>query len=419
MVRTKPEMGSTPSRGFRLRAVPFLLAVPLIAVPTVAYLVVFAGSQAGGLPVAQGSTGGTFHPIAGEFEPDETELEGCSADSACLEQAFGNVSYRQGPRRALALFEQRMAADPAVERGCHRIAHTIGSAALKRFDGNIARTFSQGSPTCVSGYYHGILERSFLGITTKARLVEVARSLCAGGELRRRGFLDYQCRHGLGHGLMIQTGYDLPLTLSVCARLGTGWDRKACASGSFMENIDTRFGYRSPWLDDEDPLYPCERLGMLDQHSCYLRASWRILTLSGGDFRSTAAGCAELGTWARTCFRGYGRDAAEDARYAPVKIRRLCKIAREGREDCLLGAARTIANASGARGIQPAAALCEGAARAARAACFSGVGLVIGMLHPTDASRSAACARITRAYQRACAMAAIAEVDSSGRDSWG
>jgi len=412
-------MRSTRSRSPLVRALPFLLAVPLIAVPVVAYLVLSEGSHGGRLPLAQGSSGGTFHPIAGEFEPDETELEDCGADSACLEQAFGNVSYRLGPRRALTLFEQRMAADPAVEKGCHRIAHAIGSAALERFDGNVARTFSQGSPTCVSGYYHGILERSFLGITSKARLVEVARSLCAEGELRRRGFLDYQCRHGLGHGLMIQTGYDLPLTLSVCARLGTGWDRKACASGSFMENIDTRFGYRSPWLDDEDPLYPCTRLRLRDQHSCYLRASWRILVSNDGDFAKTAAACARLGGWARTCFRGYGRDAAEGVRYAPDKIRRLCRFAGADQGDCLRGAARTIANASGARGIEPATVLCNRAPRSERADCFSGVGLVVGMLYPTSRSRQSACGRITREHREACTKAASAEVDPSGREAWG
>ncbi|TFH19625.1 MAG: hypothetical protein E4H03_13545, partial [Myxococcales bacterium] len=227
-------MGSTPTRGTLLRALPFVLAVPVIVGVAVAYLVLSAGGQGGPLPVAQGSIGGMFHPVAGEFEPDTTTLEDCRADTGCLMQAFGNIAYRRGPKPALALFEERLATDPEVEKNCHRIVHTIGSAAFKRYRGSVARTFSQGSATCVSGYYHGILERAFLGISSTAHLVAVARSLCAGGDLRRRGFLDYQCRHGLGHGLMIQTGYDLPLTLSVCARLGTGWDRKACASGSFM-----------------------------------------------------------------------------------------------------------------------------------------------------------------------------------------
>ena len=250
-------MHKTASRGFIKRVLPIGLAVPLLVVPVVAYLALSTGSGRG-LPVAQGSSGGTLHPLAGDFQPSETELADCDGESTCLEQAFGNLSFRKGPKVALAVFESRIAVDPEVEKNCHRIAHTIGSAALERFDGNVAKTFSLGAATCVSGYYHGILERAFLGVSSKSELGKIARLLCLGGGMRRRGFLDYQCRHGLGHGLMIQTGYDLPLALSLCASLGTGWDDRACAGGAFMENLDTRFGFRSAWLDDEDPLYPCE-----------------------------------------------------------------------------------------------------------------------------------------------------------------
>ncbi len=63
-----------------------------------------------------------------------------------------------------------------------------------------------------------------------------------------------------------------------------------------MENINTRFGFRSPWLDETDPLYPCARVSAEDRRSCYLRASWRILTLEEGSFERTAAACARLGT---------------------------------------------------------------------------------------------------------------------------
>ena len=412
-------MPSSNPRRFIARALPILLVVPLVLVSGVAYLVIFDNSQGERLPVAQGSIGGSFHPLAGKFEPDTTQLEGCDGRYSCLEQAFGNIAFRAGPKAALVLFTERLARDAAVNKDCHRIAHFIGAAALERFSGNVAKTFAQGSPVCVSGYYHGILERAFLGISSKAGLARVARSLCVADGMRRRGFLDYQCRHGLGHGLMIQTGYDLPLALSICAGLGSGWDHKACAGGVFMENINTRFGVRSPWLDDEEPLYPCERVGKRDLRSCYLRASWRILTLAGGSFEKTASACARLGVWARTCFQGYGRDAAETARYTVEKIRPLCRLARGGEDDCLLGAARTIANASGPPGIAPARALCEGAPQANRGACFSGIGVVLGMLQPTRESRRAACARVTRSHVNRCAAAADAEVDPSGEASWG
>ncbi len=406
-------------KSFLVRALPFALAIPLVAIPAVAFFALSDAGRGERLSVAQGSLGGTFHPMAGTFVPDSTVLVDCDGESGCVEQAFGNLSFRQGPKQALAVFEGRMSTDPKVEQRCHRIVHAIGSAALERYDGNVARTFSEGSPTCVSGYYHGILDRAFVGISSEARLRTVARSLCVGDGIRRRGFLDYQCRHGLGHGLMIQTGYDLPLALSVCSALDTSWDHLACTGGVFMENVDTRFGYRSPWLDDKDPLYPCNRLQARDQRPCYLRASWRILENEGGAFSKTAARCAQLARWAPTCFRGYGRDAADHARYASKKILALCRLARGWAGECLLGASRTIANASGQRGVGEAAALCRQAARSERGSCFVGVGLVLGMLHPTNATRQSACVALTSTYQVACANAAIAGVDPGTKTAWG
>jgi hypothetical protein len=371
------------------------------------------------LPLARGSTGFALHPVAGSFVADSTSFADCDEDATCLAQAFGNVAFRAGPRAALALFRARLATDEAVQAYCHQITHVIGAAALARNGGNVARTFAQGDPVCVSGYYHGILERAFLGATSLRELVVAARAICGGAALRPRGFLDYQCTHGLGHGLMVQTGYDLPRALAICARLGTGWDRVACASGVFMENGNTSFGVRSPWLDDGDPLQPCPRVRARDRHSCYLRASWRILATVGWDFADAGEICASLGRWADACFRGLGRDAVDEARLDPGLVRERCRQTGSGRSQCVLGAARTIANAWGAAGIRPAVSFCRSVAWADRRACFAGVGIVIGMLAPTDAARAAWCGRIAPMHARACTEAAIAEVDPTGLRSWG
>ena len=199
------------------------------------------------VPVARGVVNGAFHPIAGRFRPDRTQLDDChGGDVRCLEQAFGNLAYKSGPKPALELFDRRIALDKTVAIDCHRIAHMIGSAALAYFRGNVAEAYSHGSATCASGYFHGILERAFASVHSDSGLVHAARSLCRGAGVRRRGFLDYQCTHGLGHGLMIQTGYDLPTALSVCGHLQTRWDEVSCTGGVFMENGSTVYGMRSP-----------------------------------------------------------------------------------------------------------------------------------------------------------------------------
>src|SRR5947199_324384 len=111
---------------------------------------------------------------------------------------------------------------------------------------------------------------------------------------------------------MIESGYDLPLSLSVCHQLQDGWDVVACKSGSFMENISTRYGFRSPYVKDSDPLYPCEVVQMRDRWSCYNRASGRSLDLNGHDYAATVRMCRSIDPrWSQACFRARRRPACE------------------------------------------------------------------------------------------------------------
>jgi hypothetical protein len=408
-------------RRFSLFALVALLIVPLVTASIAAYVYFAPSGNARNTTVALGSLGGGFHPVAGSFVPDDTNLEDCrEKDYRCLEQGFGNLAFRRGPKAALALFERRIATDSGVHVDCHRIAHSIGSASFAKFHGDVAKTFSLGSSTCASGYYHGILERAFVGVTSESQLEKVAKKLCQAGSIRPRSFLDYQCQHGLGHGLMIQTGYDLPMALSVCARLATKWNHVVCTSGVFMENINTRYGFRSQWLRDDDPLYPCGTVQVVDRRSCYVRATTRVLALNHNDFQKTASTCASLGTdWSRYCFRGYGRDAVGEARYKPAKILSLCGLAGAGEGDCLYGAARTVGDGFGYKGALRAAALCDRAPVANRVDCFGGVGLILGLLYPTNEKRTSVCANVSGRYAATCTAAAIAEVQPDGREAWG
>jgi hypothetical protein len=369
------------------------------------------------LKVARGVTDGSFHPIAGRFRPDGTKLEDCDGDQRCLEQAFGNLAYKAGPKPAMALFNERRAVDKAIAADCHRIAHTIGSATLARFEGNVAQAYAHGSAGCASGYYHGILERAFAKVRSERGLVRVARSLCRGAGVRRRGFLDYQCTHGLGHGLMIQTGYDLPIALSICRRLQTRWDEISCSGGVFMENGSTVYGLRSQWLKDDDPLYPCKVIGLRNRSSCYLRVTTQILRTNHFDWRKTADTCHALELrWRLYCFRSYGRDTANYTGGKTESILSTCRLAHAAEGQCLYGAARTLADRDA--NVRRAVAFCRRAARA-RGSCFAGLGVVVGLFQPTDAERERACRRLTRAYVNDCAGAAKAEVAPDGRGAWG
>ncbi len=216
----------------------------------------------------------------------------------------------------------------------------------------------------------------------------------------------YGCNHGLGHGLMIATGLNLPIALEVCSRLARWWDADACRGGVFMENISSSYGFHSTFIRDDDPIYPCNSVDVADKRRCYQIVTSRILPLVDGDWERTAEICAGVESgFVDWCFRSFGRDASSHSFRDSEKIMELCAIARPyGREgDCIESAASDVtANfTSGDRGRE----LCDVVGSAVRARCFYGVGTVLGRFRMTPAARIADCERIAAGrppYVAAC-----------------
>ena len=373
----------------RRRKILGLLALALIA--EIAVVIAFVGGGGDEPP----RTALPLHPVAQSFTPDGTQLDECS-DQPCFEQAFGNVAYYRGPKAALTLFDETLeAGDPS----CHRIAHVIGAASLSRYEGNVARTFAEGSSSCFSGYYHGVLERALIGVASRdaARLGEVARGLCEDPQVRSTRWMAYQCFHGLGHGLMITTGYGLPISLDACERISTYLDRTSCKSGVFMENISSSYGVQSRWVSDEDPVYPCNAIARDDKITCYGMVTSRILRVIGLDWERTAEICSTVETgFVSTCFRSMGRDISGQTRRDPDEIVTLCGVTRPyGAETQCISAAAMDMTSNYTSGTQ-AAGLCEAAPSQTRGDCYFGIGGVMGRFSATTAEREADCRALTR-----------------------
>jgi cytochrome c553 len=362
----------------------------------------FVSGQASGGSTMAGMKG---MPVAGPFKPNTDRLQGC-IDADCRRQAFGNIAYREGPKPALNLFEEKQKSDSAVESDCHRIAHTIGAASLEYFKGSVALALASGRSTCWSGYYHGVVEHAFVG-TAQKDVPAKARSICVGDDIRRTSYIAYQCVHGLGHGLMIHTGYDLPESLRVCDQLETTWDQTSCHAGVFMENISSSYGVKSRWLRDNDLIYPCNVVKEKHKLYCYLMLTSRVLGANGYNWKKTVATCLKSEErWIPTCYQSLGRDASGNTRQNAPQILGICDLAGKFARECIYGAARDIV--SNDAGPKRAVPLCEGAPLASRAYCYEGIGTILGGLHAYRDERRAACRAVTKQYFDDCARGAVA-----------
>lgn len=328
------------------------------------------------------------------FKPNKTKLGDCkTADAACYLQAFGNLAYTKGPADALRLLQEKIGTDPAIEATCHPIAHTIGAGALLRYKGNVGKAFAAGNPTCGSGYYHGLLQWKLAGLN-RAQVAPVARTVCSSAEIRANAYDYYQCVHGLGHGLMLYTRYDLPGALKLCHELLTSYDQTSCTGGVFMENQQSSYGIRSKWLKKDDLLYPCDIVARENKLYCYLLVTSYILPQVGWDWTKAADWCRKSDSgFVAYCFQSYGRDASGQAREEPDGILKNCSHAGSGERECIFGAVRDILNNSptDVRSRE----LCTKVAAEFRSYCTYGIGSMVGAYYSTPAERRTACVKFS------------------------
>lgn len=341
-----------------------------------------------------GSATSNTMPSPQGFKPSKLLLANCkTADSACYLQAFGNVSYHEGPAKALAELRRKMATDPAIETTCHPIAHTIGAGALLRFHGNVGKAFGEGDPTCGSGYYHGLLQWKLAGVTPD-KVASVARNVCSEPSIRANAYDYYQCVHGLGHGLMLYTRYELPKALDLCHQLATSYDSVSCTGGVFMENQQSSYGIRSKYLKKDDLLYPCDVVKVEDKLYCYLLVTSYILPQVGYDWKKAADWCRKSdANFVQYCFQSYGRDASGTAREDPDGIVQNCSNAGSGERECLFGAVRDILNnnPSDVRSKE----LCQKVKSEFRSYCTYGIGSIVGTYYSTSAQQHDACVKFS------------------------
>ena len=350
-----------------------------------------------------GASNASGKAVTAPFRPDSKRLADCrDGNFECFEQAFGNLTYNEGPKPALARLQTMSTTNAVVAGDCHRIAHRMGSASLSRYKDKVAPAFIAGTPVCASGYYHGIIERAFLGQPT-SKLGVVARQMCVDSQITRQTFLLYQCIHGLGHGLMIYTGYDLPVSLTTCKGLQTDFDKVSCSGGVFMENFSSSYGVNSKYLRKNDPIYPCnDKISDPYKVQCYGLVTANLLKTTGYDQKKTAAGCKRSEPeWVDTCFESFGRDVSGLAGRSASKARASCRLTDtdEDERDCVYGVVREIVNSDAApdRGGR----FCEQVDKTFRSRCFSGLGSVMAALESGDTLR-ATCRRVAGRHVRSC-----------------
>lgn len=333
----------------------------------------------------------------------------------CYQKALTAEVARTGVAGAIAALRAIAKVDPSAENDGHAYAHGIGIEGY-RHARSIPATFDHCPVEFASGCGHGVIQ-AYLESQTAVDSVTI-NALCAPYRSPgRTQWQLFQCVHGMGHGLNMMYGGDLPKALNSCDLLGLGWDRASCYGGAFMENIVSEVspdhpatelatqghahGHETPSafkrLDRSQPLYPCSIMAQKYLQQCYEIQTAAILHFTGGSVRKTARICETAPSDMRpTCYQSLGRDITAKARRNPGRTRRYCDMgAEQYRAWCYYGAAKSLID-WGAK-AEPGIALCRevGTARGALF-CFQAVGQQIRALGGPQPEQERLCATASR-----------------------
>ena len=304
---------------------------------------------------------------------------------------------RYGPANTVSLLSEN-ASQVGVD--CHQRAHDLGRIAYEQFG---ASAFSLSGHECQSGGYHGATEALFRerGTTDLQSDIE---AIC---DTTVNGFFRHQCVHGVGHGLMAWTSYEIFDALGLCDALQDVTDQLSCYSGVFMENVvgglSGSMGHFTEYLSD-DPHFPCNILEHRYLGPCYFYQTSRMVHLFGGDFERLAGACEEAPEGVRThCFLSMGRDVGGASKGEPERAVRLCSNVKDSnhRIECLEGSVQDFFWDAG--GADDALAFCGMLDKdEEKRRCYSTIAARAINIYQSPAQLQAFCGRIEEGYRAGC-----------------
>lgn len=237
-----------------------------------------------------------------------------------------------------------IAAANRTQIDCHNRAHEFGRMSYEVFGNTILQL---NLPECHSGFYHGAIEAYFKKYGTD-NLAEKLSFICPDN---LNGFFMHQCRHGIGHGLMSWSSYDLPAALDYCSMITDEWGQGSCRGGVFMENIvgslrdspeAQEIGHYTEYLS-EDPQFPCNAVKDEYKNDCYFLQTDRMLALSKTAFQGVVDSCtAAPEQYHRNCFASMGRTVGGSLRGQPAEAISACRLIPDqtNRIECIMGVSK-------------------------------------------------------------------------------
>jgi hypothetical protein len=281
---------------------------------------------------------------------------------------YVGMARKRDPSFALDSLREQIKKDDKLSHSCHAIVHEIGHEAYEMY-GSFSKSMQYQDELCNSGYLHGIIESIF---SETKDILKTMNSICGASTIQN--FANWQCYHGIGHGLMFFTENNVPDSVKLCEVYIDTFARASCINGVYMENFGVdQDTHVSAYVDKNRPLYPCNEKTTFYKEDCYVYAPTYYLFVHKNDYKGALRMCRDAEAKYRLiCVSGVGSQAMKDNSNNPKLVERICltgKISQIGA--CISGMATLAVNHYGS--TTPVRSLCKDLYFFNRGACVRAV----------------------------------------------
>ena len=334
---------------------------------------------------------------------------------------YGGLVLEAGAERVLHTLEGLIQAGAIVSsKDTHRIAHDVGRQTARVFGLN-GEAFLGCSTLFNYDCQHGFFERA---LAESPDATEAASRICSDLVGAHPTKTVFYCYHGVGHGVMMASAYDLDQALSVCDSLGVAMASDGCWQGVFMENVNAvmRGEARAGVFSETDPLAPCNRVAERYRWECYINHAGHLITFFDFDVGLASHACLEalprdisaciqsLGlmvsnpAWQKTLA---GPESASRSFEVTLQLCRRFPVAYQG--DCVSGGVDNILNFDGTN-LDRALRLCGAADAPYRENCYLHIGRAIEVQVVKPDDRFSLCQEVVANYRETCVAGAGIEI---------
>lgn len=263
---------------------------------------------------------------------------------------------------------QQLATNPAFARDCHPLMHRFAHDTFAQYK-NFAAAMTKADEVCNSGYVHGLVEANF---KTAPSVESAIQSSCPNK--KDESFQQWQCFHGMGHGIMYSNDKDEAKSIKTCQKLSGDFAQTACINGVFMEKfiIVSHSGDHAPKHTHAD-ISLCKQQSNEVKTDCYSYAPTAYLEMNTNQYDQAVTWCQSNAETAHvgSCISGVGAQVMKENIANPKFGAQFC-LGLEGknaqfRTACSIGALDIYSNhAASTEASKP---LCENEFAAISEAC--------------------------------------------------